>query len=95
MGYCRECRWWQVDEAITDIPAGWRVCQKTESEEDEPIMETRAMALAPHDRNWAILVTAPDFGCLQFEESAVEPPVRGFLSLSDAVEPENRSAEQR
>lgn len=69
MGLCKDCKWWERRQSSTK----WRPCALTRtrrSEEDHP--ESLAQAVSSTD-GWdatyenAVLVTGPEFGCIQFE----------------------------
>lgn len=65
MPHCRDCRWWDEDrprvEPYPGFDDSWRVCALLSGEE-------YAQARARTDGSE--IVTAPDFGCVQFEERA-------------------------
>lgn len=69
MGLCKDCKWWERRRSSTE----WRACVLTRTHdytEDHP--DSLATALVTTD-GWdatatnAALVTAPEFGCVQFE----------------------------
>ena len=62
-GLCRDCKWWEKETAVYEIESelGFGHCLKAELDR----RETKAMAMSQHDE--PCLVTAPDFGCVQFE----------------------------
>ena len=76
MGRCENCLHWKQREETYDLPRGWGECDKTWLQPDaqmggfggaEVPKDTLAMAT-----DWssykAVLQTAPNFGCVQFEE---------------------------
>lgn len=82
MGNCQGCRWWQQqdiepeyqaadDVALTREPESWGLCGLAMSLNEQPSRpETKAFAAQgdyESEDKPAALVTAPDFGCLQFE----------------------------
>lgn len=73
MGHCRGCRWWQGGSSLPPPQDGWRHCWKVGSVDRRLRMgPSLAMADDADDRpghSWATLMTAPEFGCVQFEES--------------------------
>ena len=70
-GRCANCAYWiqrEPDEVAMLAPkqAGWGYCELTKMV-DYPEGRTKAVALDGEDY-WAMLHTAPDFGCVQFSE---------------------------
>lgn len=71
-GRCRDCQWWGDDErryfdGDDRYSDGYRVCRLADSDGVRPCNEqTKAYAI---DAESFIgnLLTAPDFGCVQFE----------------------------
>ncbi len=61
-GLCRDCRHWSVEDAqwCVGIDNGLGHCMKVREE----YPQTKAIVVAQEE---AELVTAPDFGCVQFE----------------------------
>ena len=64
-GTCKDCKWWE----LLQEKDGWGEClmalTKNGAAEQE---DTLAVAYAPlDDVRWGVLATAPDFGCVQFE----------------------------
>lgn len=79
---CRTCRWWVEDEDALD---GWRLCVLMESFRRDPFSETemrypksRACAVPKDGGEYAsvptTVMTAPDFGCIQYERQRPIPP---------------------
>lgn len=75
-GFCRDCKWWQATAKSTRFDWGsYMVCAKTSGDgaradaiEDGTPEESLASAYSPDmPAVPAVLVTAPDFGCVQFE----------------------------
>ena len=77
-GLCKDCKQWRKDESrgsayvgmFAPKQEGWRYCALTEYGE-----EARGKAIALDNEDYfAVLHTAPDFGCVQWasknEESA-------------------------
>ena len=75
MGHCKDCKWWDHEhppdmyftiQRLRDKYATWRMCRQTDTEEMNPVhSESKALAI----EEWsATLMTAPDFGCVQFEQ---------------------------
>lgn len=84
MPRCRDCRWWMQREIppehqrSDDVALGrqWGICQVTASHQNVPVV-TETMAFASNDgyeleldQDGAVLVTAPDFGCVQWEANS-------------------------
>lgn len=77
MPHCRDCRWWnQGHEALSDLPGGFvsgpiktggGVCLLTETKSLEPVHAQSKAIVWEGDQYVGVLVTAPDFGCVQFE----------------------------
>jgi hypothetical protein len=81
-GRCRDCRWWEQDEispdyqaaddiALVQEPASWGLCALTMSQRDMPVHDQSKAFAAQGDyesaERPAALVTAPEFGCVQFQ----------------------------
>lgn len=76
-GRCTTCRWWGPlanDAAPNDgrLPSGWRSCTLTRYDERRGLPSHDGLARAIVDcGEWGavetIVVTAPDFGCVQWE----------------------------
>ena len=72
-GPCKDCRYWRERESedryvgmMAPVQEGWRYCTLTEMSEAP---QGRAVALDGEDY-FAVLHTAPDFGCVEFEAKA-------------------------
>ncbi len=60
---CKTCQWW---EAGRDYPQkGWGGCRLSETESGASRQE--GMHVSTADGYYGILLTAPDFGCVQWE----------------------------
>ena len=73
MNQCKNCRWWDRDlRRMTPtqkdtVPSSYGFCEITASGNDKPeYPETLAYGLDYEDYG-GILVTAPNFGCVQYE----------------------------
>ncbi len=65
---CKNCTWWDYYDDVN-----WAKCNLTETEDGRPLLpQTRAVA-KDSEQYAAYLLTAPDFGCIQFEPKAVQP----------------------
>jgi len=62
-GYCRNCTHWEARDFVYVMEFELGVGHCLKAEQDFP--ETKAMAMYQNDE--PCLVTAPDFGCVQFE----------------------------
>lgn len=72
-GHCKDCVWWEIDQEAevlwADIlPKGWHYCRMTISASDEPEQPTTLAFALDHESYKAELLTAPAFGCIQFEQ---------------------------
>lgn len=77
MPRCRDCRWWTPGvvtpnalhmEALSEAAErGWGLCLLTGSRSNEPEHETTAAFVIEGDRYEGALITAPEFGCTQFQ----------------------------
>lgn len=70
--HCVSCRWWEKtpDENFEWNSAairGWGECQLTEMADDKPTHEPTKAIARDGESYKAILETAPDFGCVQWE----------------------------
>jgi hypothetical protein len=69
MPRCRDCRWWVGPFEL----ATGGICSLANNNANRPLDEagrprfSKATAIGPEGRGPAALVTAPDFGCVQFE----------------------------
>ena len=72
---CRRCKHWSNEDS-GDAPEDgkeWRECARTRHgtarmfEDEDPT--SLALARSQRDVYWAVLITQPTFGCLQFEEA--------------------------
>jgi hypothetical protein len=63
IGRCRDCKWWGSERR-----SDWGQCSAAAMDGGKPAHhpETRMLAQDAYDYE-AWLVTAPDFGCVQFE----------------------------
>lgn len=59
-GHCRDCWGWQK------IPDGWGYCGKTFSSKGKSDDPTSLAYATDTDEYHALLVTRPDFGCVQY-----------------------------
>jgi hypothetical protein len=75
---CRDCRWWGQDhEALGTMPGGYRtepmlegesgVCLLTETKVLDPEHPDSRAVVWEGDSYTGVLVTAADFGCIQWE----------------------------
>lgn len=66
MGHCTDCRWWEPT-----TPYG--MCRRLTGDSRMRLPAEGALAVIecfdPHDE--AVLLTLPDFGCVQFEAKEV------------------------
>lgn len=60
-GICSGCKWW-----TKDLNKEWGTCKLTKTNSGETLHETKAAAM-DWESYYAILHTAPDFGCVQFQ----------------------------
>lgn len=63
-GHCKDCKWWEKQD--------WRyedlnVCALTETEYGEAKSAGTLAQAIDYEIYYAVLVTTPDFGCVQFE----------------------------
>jgi hypothetical protein len=66
-GTCKDCRHWRDPQERGELGEVWGFCGKADSKDARPVdASTRAYALDGEAYD-ARLVTAPDFGCSQFE----------------------------
>jgi len=80
-GRCKDCKHWNAAGlewpwALGFTPQGWRLCDRTDNGCRTPAASARqSLALAQDAEMYhAWLMTAPDFGCVQFEELTRPPP---------------------
>ena len=83
MNECRSCRWWGEADSdefhIRNRPAGWDLCTLSQAFSlmdvvTAPKADGSPARMYAQDGSeyWAGLVTAPDFGCNDFEGKANE-----------------------
>lgn len=72
IGHCRDCRWWEQPGAYG--PIDWKdtahgLCDLGTNRAGEGLdhRESKAAASSGGDAYVNVLVTLPDFGCVQFE----------------------------
>lgn len=85
MSNCKDCRWWERVDIEPDyqrsddvaLVRNWGLCALTKSDMNEP-RTSSSLAFASNegyetdaDQDRSVLVTAPDFGCVQFEAREV------------------------
>jgi hypothetical protein len=63
VGNCKDCKHWEASEFVYVMERDLGVGHCLMAEKGFP--KTKAMAMYQHDE--PCLVTAPDFGCIQFE----------------------------
>jgi hypothetical protein len=81
VGNCKDCKWWQTanhpDKAKAErVPLfepihkrpEWGICERTEGNSGEPESAGTLAFAWDFEQYGAELVTAPDFGCVMFEE---------------------------
>jgi hypothetical protein len=69
MGHCKDCKWW-VDVYEYDDWGTRGNCELTQRNVDtrgEAHPESLAHSMGTGASSYGALVTAPDFGCVQFE----------------------------
>lgn len=62
---CRNCRWWAGSTTI-DLNPDWAGCDRADSWNEKRYPYTKAVA-SDAELYHAVLHTAPDFGCVQWE----------------------------
>lgn len=81
MGACRDCRWWATDkgwapgnDTTTVAVRGWHPCRLMETRSGG-VVQDGARAAAWECCNYGgEVMTAPDFGCVQFAPVVSEVP---------------------
>lgn len=67
---CKDCRWWSTEHRLgwlSDRSDGRGHCERAESEDGQPVDKDSLAYTEDGESYRAILITAPDFGCVQFQ----------------------------
>lgn len=68
MPRCRDCKWWSPEDYHDDRrPEGWGECGLATTKSGYREQPQALMMACDPDEYEAGLLTAPDFGCVQFE----------------------------
>lgn len=70
MGHCEDCKHWY--ESTDKSRPEWGRCDLATSKDNEPEYATSKAVAFDTEMYFAVLTTAPDFGCVQFEEDTEE-----------------------
>jgi len=66
MPHCKDCRFWNRQHPWLSDGANVGICDRSGSDDGKPIDATSLVHAEDRGDGQAVLVTSPDFGCVQF-----------------------------
>ncbi len=72
IGHCKDCRWWELPEGYAPDDGAWGTCIRAGTIDGSP--KDRNTLAEAHDGEQYVgyLLTAPAFGCVQWESKVGE-----------------------